>query len=222
MTYPPAPWKVQGYALQTVQFTDIARARRMVPPELDVVALLPGKTLAGVFFAHYGPSSVMEYYELLVVAALARYQGRVGLWISHIYVDSADSMAGGREIWGLPKELAQFTWEQGQPNWFIARRGEQVLCRLEYGKPRWLWRQKLGTPQFSIRGAELLTFSNTVDARLGIAGGHLQVPAESPFAALGLGTARFTYHYGDLVAVINGPRLLGRQSAFARPQMSQV
>jgi len=222
MTYPPAPWKVQGYALQTVQFIDIARSRPLVPPELDIVALLPGKTLAGVFFAHYGPGLVMEYYELLVVAALTRYQGQFGLWISHIYVDSADSMAGGRGIWGLPKELAQFTWEQGHKNRFTARQGDRVLCMLDYGKPRWLWRQKLATPQVSIRGANLLRFSNTVDARLGLASGQLHVPADSPFASLGLGTARFTYHYGDLTAIIKAPRLLGKQSAFVRPQMVEA
>jgi acetoacetate decarboxylase len=28
-------------------------------------------------------------------------------------VDNPDSVAGGREIWGLPKELAEFSWLGG-------------------------------------------------------------------------------------------------------------
>jgi acetoacetate decarboxylase len=54
----------------------------------------------------------LEYSELIVIAGLVRYSGQIGGWVSHIYVDNADSVAGGRNIWGLPKELAEFIWEK--------------------------------------------------------------------------------------------------------------
>src|SRR5262249_51799684 len=37
---------------------------------------------------------------------------RPGFVVEHIYVDSPESMRGGREIWKLPKELADFSWSR--------------------------------------------------------------------------------------------------------------
>jgi hypothetical protein len=34
-------------------------------------------------------------------------------------------MAGGREIWGFPKELAQFTWQTREQNQVYARAPNQ-------------------------------------------------------------------------------------------------
>ena len=140
MPYPPAPWTLQGYALQTLQLIDIERVRPLIPPEFDIVSVLPGKTLGGVYLSSYGSGSVLEYSELIVNAAIVHYSGKSGGWVSHLYVDSADSVAGGREIWGLPKELAEFTWEKGSrtvsgyENSVIVRHGEQTLCRLSYNQ----------------------------------------------------------------------------------------
>jgi hypothetical protein len=46
----------------------------------------------------------LTYHELVVF--------RPGFVVSHIYVDSPESMRGGRAIWRLPKELAEFTWSR--------------------------------------------------------------------------------------------------------------
>src|SRR5437867_5261733 len=124
MLYPPAPWTLQGNAIQTLQFVDSARVRPLIPPALKLVSPWPGRTLGGLYLARYGPGSTLEYNELIVVAALTRGAGRFGIWVSHIYVDDPASMAGGREIWGLPKELAEFDRE---PGGVIARQGDRVL-----------------------------------------------------------------------------------------------
>jgi acetoacetate decarboxylase len=34
MTYPPAPWQLQGYALKTIQLVDVERASNLVPSEI--------------------------------------------------------------------------------------------------------------------------------------------------------------------------------------------
>src|SRR5919199_4290949 len=114
MPYPAPPWTLQGYALQTLQLIDVERVRPLIPPEFDIVSVLPGKTIGGVYLSYYGSGSVLEYSELIVAAGMVRYSGKIGGWISHIYVDNPDSVAGGRNIWGLPKELAEFTWERGE------------------------------------------------------------------------------------------------------------
>ena len=189
MAYPPAPWRLRGHALQTLQLVDITRAQPLLPSKLKIVAVLPGKTLGGVYLATYGPGSVLEYNELIVAAALVRYAGKWGFWISHIYVDDADSMAGGRELWGLPKELAQFIWEEGERNRIVVSQKDQQLCTLSFRPQHWLWRQRLLLPSLSVLVSDLLFFKGKLDARLAVTSGRLEVSAESPFAGLGLSRA---------------------------------
>jgi hypothetical protein len=94
MAYPQAPWTLQGYSLQTLNLIDITAARSLVPSELEIISVWPGKTLGGVYVASYGSGSTLEYNELIVVSAITRYANRFGTWISHIYVDNPDSVAG--------------------------------------------------------------------------------------------------------------------------------
>jgi acetoacetate decarboxylase len=208
MTYPSAPWTLQGFAVQTLHLVDWAQARSFVPPDLDIISVLPGKTLGILYLASYGRGSVLAYNELIVVPALTRYRNHLGVWISHIYVDHPDSMAGGREIWGLPKELAQFTWYLDAQSHVLVRQAERVLCSLNYGRQRRLWRQPLFLPVLSILGADLLAFKGTVSAQLGLGKGQVDVPSESPFAALGMAGAARTYHYNDMSFVAHAPRII--------------
>ncbi len=58
-------------------------------------------------FVEYAPRGVLPYRELLVALLVL---GRRGVWytIPRIWVDSAQSRIGGRELWAIPKELASF------------------------------------------------------------------------------------------------------------------
>jgi hypothetical protein len=209
MSYPSAPWALKGFAVQTLQLVDTAHARSFVPPELEIISVLPGKTLGVMYLASYGPGSILAYNELIIVPALTRYRTKIGFWISHIYVDHPDSMAGGRAIWGLPKELAQFTWQTGEQNQVVVRQGERMLLTLKYGQQRRLWRQPLFLPAISQQGGDLLWFKGTFTAQLGFGRGQVDIPAESPFAALGRARAVRTYHYNDMRFVAHAPRAIG-------------
>jgi acetoacetate decarboxylase len=132
VSYPPAPWKAKGFVVQTLRLIDVEKVRRFVPSELEIVSVLPGKTLGSVYIADYGPGSALEYNELIVAPALTRRGRTIRFWISHIYVDNRDSMAGGREIWGLPKEIAQFNWSQDRREIEIRQEG-RLLCSLRSG-----------------------------------------------------------------------------------------
>jgi acetoacetate decarboxylase len=57
----------------------------------------------GVMLANY-TGGTLAYHELIVF--------RPGFVVAHIYVDSPESMRGGREIWKLPKQLAEFTYSR--------------------------------------------------------------------------------------------------------------
>lgn len=107
---PAAPWTLSGDAIVALKSVPRELARRLVPADAKVVHVLPGRTLAILFIARYLQSPVGEYRELIVSPGLIWRNGRLGFWISHIFVDSAASQVAGRRIWALPKEMASMEW----------------------------------------------------------------------------------------------------------------
>ena len=55
----------------------------------------------------YQGGSILRYGELLA-AVVGRWAGGVSATVTHMWVDSVASRSGGRELWGYPKELANF------------------------------------------------------------------------------------------------------------------
>ncbi|GCD48000.1 acetoacetate decarboxylase family protein [Streptomyces paromomycinus] len=76
-----------------------------VPPDL---APLTARSLA-VFVIRYREGTLR--YDELIVGSPARRGRRAGLYVHRIWVDDERSLRGGRRIWGVPKELAEFRWE---------------------------------------------------------------------------------------------------------------
>lgn len=101
--YPAAPWQLTGQLWMSLF--------RLAEPVDD---LRPAGTYAAAFVS-YEPGSVLTYSELLVARALRtgpRGSGAgIGVSITDIWVDSPDSMAGGRALWAIPKDLADFELE---------------------------------------------------------------------------------------------------------------
>ena len=81
------------------------------------IMVIPHGATSGLFLATY-TGETLAYHELIVF--------RPGLVVSHIYVDDERSLAGGREIWNLPKELAEFRVSPGR---FEVRRDGELLLR---------------------------------------------------------------------------------------------
>ncbi|MBD2245557.1 acetoacetate decarboxylase family protein [Nostoc sp. FACHB-888] len=207
MPYPQAPWTLQGYAIQTLHLVNIDRVRPLIPLELEIISVWPGKTLASVYLSNYGSGSVLEYSELIIAPAVVNYQRKIGGWVSHIYVDNADSVAGGREIWGLPKELAKFTWEQG--NHVTVYQENRKLCSLNYNQQSLAWRQWLTASSFSAKGNDLLLFPAEFESVLGLISSNLEVPAESPFSGIGLGEPWLTVRCEQMSLQIDAPKVVG-------------
>ncbi|MBW4637437.1 MAG: acetoacetate decarboxylase family protein [Gloeocapsa sp. UFS-A4-WI-NPMV-4B04] len=211
MPYPQAPWTLQGYAIQTLQPLDIDLVRPSIPSELEIISVWPGKTLGGVYLSHYGLGSVLEYSELIVIAACVTHKGKFGGWISHIYVDNPDSVAGGREIWGLPKELAEFSWNNGSR--VTVRQGNKLLCSLNYNQQNFGWRQWLGASGFSTLGSDLLIFPAQLDADLSLISSKLEVPADSPFASLAIGQPWLTVRADQMILEVAAPEVVAQRAA---------
>jgi acetoacetate decarboxylase len=219
MSYPSAPWTLQGYAIQTLQLIDILQVRPGIPPEFEIVSVLPGKTIGGVYLSKYSSGSTLEYSELIIAPGIVNYSGKIGGWISHIYVDNSDSVAGGREIWGLPKELAEFTWSKASPNSSGAKnivtvsQGKQTLCQLNYNIPSFSFPLPFSGDVFSKKLNSILLFKGDFTANIGLGSSQLQIPLESPFASLGLDRPFLTFYCKSLDLVAGTPKIAGSREA---------
>ncbi|WP_044379037.1 acetoacetate decarboxylase family protein [Streptomyces cyaneogriseus] len=107
MTYPPEPWYLEGRLYLSVWLTPRRAAADALPPGVRPVTLA-GRALVGTAWAVYEGDGVLRYREVLR-AVLARRRCRPLATITGIWVDSEESRAGGRALWGVPKEPAVFT-----------------------------------------------------------------------------------------------------------------
>jgi hypothetical protein len=110
--YPPEPWRLCGRGYISLWLVP-SRVLPPLPAGVRPVSVL-GRTAVATALVDYQPGGVLAYHELLA-CALVREGPRPGLSITDIWVDSPASRAGGRELWGIPKELADFelTHERG-------------------------------------------------------------------------------------------------------------
>lgn len=109
MAYPPEPWSLRGDMHVSVWAVPVADLPPL-PSELAGavrIVRLGTRALVGAAWVDYQPGGDMIYHELLT-AVLMRSGLRPRVTIAHIWVDSADSRDGGRELWGIPKDLADF------------------------------------------------------------------------------------------------------------------
>jgi hypothetical protein len=96
--YPAAPWHMVGSL-----WLSLFKVRE------DVDATRPAG-IYGAAFVSYEEGSPLTYSELLVARTTGKeHGGRVS--ITDIWVDSPASVAGGRELWAIPKGLCDFTFE---------------------------------------------------------------------------------------------------------------
>jgi acetoacetate decarboxylase len=159
--HPPPPWSLTGWLL-----------------------LIPSG-LGGLMLADYrGPT--LTYHELIVFSR----PGRGGWVVSRIYVDDEQSMSGGREIWNLPKELAEF---DVQPGRFSVRQGDEVLLDARIraragGLPVTIPAPAIGeldgTPVLSVGRARMRATPALVSlggrTRLGLMGNDLRLTMPAP------------------------------------------
>jgi acetoacetate decarboxylase len=159
---PDPPWILDGSGISALDLVRMDRCSGFLPSGVEPVAVLPKRTVAGFFVGRYGRGSTLEYSELIAVCALVRAAGRYGFWVSHIYVDHELSRAGGRQIWGLPKELAEFDWTEGG---VTVRRSGVPLLDVSWrwpvpGIPLRGW-----VPVLSARNGQLMDFRGTGNTR---------------------------------------------------------
>ena len=109
VTYPAEPWHLRGQLHASAFLVPLADVPVDVPAGCQPIRL--GRNgIVGVAWVSYEPGGVMQYRELMATL-LVRQGIRVMPTITHIWVDSPASRDGGRALWGIPKELAQFDFD---------------------------------------------------------------------------------------------------------------
>lgn len=104
-TYPPEPWDLEGLGYVSLWLVP-TRALPALPSGVRPLSLF-GRSVVATGFVDYQPGGLLSYHEFLA-APLVRHGATPGLSITDIWVDNPASKAGGRELWGIPKELADF------------------------------------------------------------------------------------------------------------------
>jgi Acetoacetate decarboxylase (ADC) len=109
--YPPEPWHLRGVLHASVWLVPLADMPASLPQGAKPI-LLNGRALLLTVWAVYMPGGVLAYNEMMCAMAV-RTGLRVAATITHIWVDSPSSAAGGQALWGIPKHLGTFKTEAG-------------------------------------------------------------------------------------------------------------
>lgn len=100
--YPPAPWKCSGQMWSGFFKSEAPRElpagfKHMLDRHTFIVTVI--RYMEGT----------LRYDELLF-STPAWLGARPGMYVNDIWVNDRASVWGGRRIWGLPKNLAEFNW----------------------------------------------------------------------------------------------------------------
>ncbi len=177
LTYPPEPWDLHGHAHVGVWLVP----HRQAPPPHHVgtrqLRLFGRVVVAAAFFRYDRPSPLT--YDEIMATQLVRDGWRPRVSITHIWVDSPASMAGGRELWAIPKDLAEFERVTDRA-YTAASIGTLTIARLR----RLPIRLPLGFRIAQDRDGEVLTSPVTGSARIGVAKAFWTFDADGPLAFL--------------------------------------
>jgi hypothetical protein len=97
ITYPEAPWNMTGQL-----WLSLFRVRAGDHPDRE-----PG--IYGVALVKYEEPSPLTYGEILVARMVDK-----AVNITDIWVDSIQSVHGGRDLWAIPKDLCDFSFTTQQ------------------------------------------------------------------------------------------------------------
>jgi hypothetical protein len=167
--------------LMMIHLFDIEHVKPFIPDELKIKAVLPGKTLGVVFMTSMGPESTLPYHEFIIAPAYVSANRKSGFYVTHIFVDNEKSQDGGRNIFGLDKQMADFNWiwEHNKPGLIsISQSGSNIISiryKAQFGKLP----LKLRGRVFSILGDKLIRCNNIFKAKFGLTKVEYSIPQDS-------------------------------------------
>jgi hypothetical protein len=133
--YPEPPWILEGQWLWSVHPVRRSLAGAHLPAPLKPLWLPGGRTLGWSLIGQYGPGSTISYQEAACGLVL-RLGLRPAIWMCGLVVDNQHSLAGGRNIWHLPKEMAEIIWPTPSRDRASAAQQGQLLLSFEGVPPQ--------------------------------------------------------------------------------------
>lgn len=124
-TYPAPPVFFEDVETQLVEFEVDPEIIQAHLPE-PLVADPSGRVIA--VSLKVGRSNCGPFYEAGLYLGCV-YDGAVGVFNSHLYLDNSDAVTAGRELWGYPKEFAKisFSTQGGVLTCEVERQGSTIM-----------------------------------------------------------------------------------------------
>lgn len=180
-SYPPEPWQLHGQLHTSVFLVplDVVPVDE-VPPGWRPLRLVRF-AIVGTAWVSYEPGGVLSYRELMATV-LVRRGARLAPSIARIWVDSEASRDGGRALWGIPKELADFDFHGPE---YAARTAAGAIASGTVRPLAWLpgrWPVRFRVAQTLAGRAEVTPVRSR--SRLGLARGAFVADGSGPLAFL--------------------------------------
>lgn len=175
--YPAEPWDLHGHAYVGVWLLPRASAPVPAAPSTKVVTLFGRTVVCAAFFVYEQPSPLT--YDEIMATVLVRQGWRPRVSITHIWVNSVASRDGGRSLWAIPKDLADF--EVRRHSSYAAHGIGSLAVRRVRRLP---WRTPLGFRIAQDRAGTLLVSPVAGRIRMGLATARWTLAADGPLAFL--------------------------------------
>ncbi len=119
----PAPWQLKGSGI-------------IIPYYFSKQWLLenfPHVTgrIGAVMCVNYTESPVGPYREWMFIPGKRQSPLGPKFSIQNIVVDSPESVVGGQQNWGIPKELGRFDWHIQKGNWHLSMQSDKYCLSLK-------------------------------------------------------------------------------------------
>ncbi|WP_173874081.1 acetoacetate decarboxylase family protein [Streptomyces albus subsp. chlorinus] len=112
--YPPQPWHLRGEMFAALWQLPVSGLPDWHLPPGVRLSRWRNRCAVVTFWVDYRRGGTLAYRELLVAVAVRDRRGPAGCAVE-AWVDDARSAAGGRALWGIPKQLARFSFATGLP-----------------------------------------------------------------------------------------------------------
>lgn len=126
-SYPPEPWQMVGQAYLSAWKLPVAALPELPAGVRPIV--VGGNGFVVTAWVDYQEGGVLSYREVMATVPV---RDGLAASITHIWVDSPVSVAGGRALWNIPKDLAEFDMTHGSRFTASARTAEGPIAEAEY------------------------------------------------------------------------------------------
>jgi hypothetical protein len=108
--FPAEPWRLRGDMYLTLWRVPVDTLPAWRLPSAVRPLVVHRRCVVVTFWVDYRPGGTLVYHELLVALAVRHERTVAGSAVT-AWVDSEQSLAGGRALWGIPKQLATITMD---------------------------------------------------------------------------------------------------------------